>query len=411
MAYRLARKFPIIGYDRSATRIAELNNGYDRTGSVCPESIHKMLANGTLLTDDPDQLRQCNFYIITVPTPVDETHRPDFSCLISASRTVGKVLKKGDIVVYESTVYPGATEEICVPALEETSGLKLNDDFAVGYSPERINPGDAIHTPTNIVKVVSASTPEALDIVRTTYEAVVGAGNIHPVSSIKVAEACKVLENTQRDVNIALMNEAATVFQAMDIDTNEVVDAMNTKWNALGFRPGLVGGHCISVDPYYLIDKAATLGASTRLMEEARHINNAMPEFIVNNTINRLKQHKNNDIHTARALILGFTYKENCPDIRDTRVNNIYEQLRRHLSNVVVLDPAADPALIKKTYGIDIATSSDDIRNDQFDAILHCVAHDEFQQFDFANHLTPDGFVYDIKSAIKNHNNITIIHL
>lgn len=411
MAHVFSQQYAIVGFDHASTRIAELNAGKDHTCSVSADDIQAMLQRGTILTDDPAQLRQCNFYIITVPTPVDDNHRPDFACLASASRTVGSVLKKGDIVVYESTVYPGATEEICVPILEETSGLKFNDDFAVGYSPERINPGDDAHTAATIVKVVSASTPEALDIVRETYESVVGKGNTHPVSSIKVAEACKVLENTQRDVNIALMNEAATVFQAMGINTNEVVDAMNTKWNALGFRPGLVGGHCISVDPYYLIDKAAALGISTPLMEDARRINNSMSEFIARSTVDHIARRNSNTGNSARVLILGITYKENMPDIRNTKVKDIYDHLVSENLDVAVLDPVADPQLVKNTYDINIITTPTTIENDKFDAILHCVAHNQFQHFNYHHHLTDKGFVYDIKGNISAQYQQQIINI
>ena len=408
MAYRFSKQYQVIGFDRSSFRISELNSGRDHTLGVSPEQIKEMLESGSVFTDDINQLCECDFYIITVPTPVDKAHKPDFSCIVSATRTVAQVLKVGDVVVYESTVYPGATEEICVPLLEEVSGLKFNKDFFVGYSPERINPGDKENTPDNIIKVVSGSTPEALSVVSEVYESVVGKGHIHSVSSIKVAEACKVLENTQRDVNIALMNEVAQMFDAIGIDTNEVVDAMNTKWNALGFRPGLVGGHCISVDPYYMIDKAETLGVDTTLMSAARRINNSMPKFISCNTINWLIQNIDKPVSESRILILGFTYKANCPDIRDTRVYNIYKELTRLLPGVVVFDPVANPKLVKDVYGVEIVSDLAEIQDDKFDVILLCVAHDEFRNFDFKGHLANGGCVYDIMGNVSQIDNLQI---
>ncbi|MCH5181995.1 MAG: nucleotide sugar dehydrogenase [Prevotellaceae bacterium] len=411
MAYMFSRHYKIIGYDCSAARIAELNACRDHTLGVAPDEIRQLLDSGSVLTDDPEQLRACNFYIITVPTPVDEANKPDFACLLSASRTVGSVLGRGDIVVYESTVNPGATEEVCVPALEAASGLSYGQDFAAGYSPERVNPGDPVHTPRNTVKVVSASTPEALAVVREVYGTVVGTDQIHAASSIKVAEACKVLENTQRDINIALMNEAAKVFAAMNINTGEVIDAMNTKWNALGFRPGLVGGHCISVDPYYLIEKAAMLGVDTRLMSAARHINNSMADFVARHTLDQLIRRMQRPANTARVLLLGLTYKENCPDIRNTKVKDIYDSLASCLDDITVLDPWADPAQTRAAFGIDVVSQLP--AGTQYDAILLCVSHDDFLRFDFRSRLAPGGFVYDIKGVIPPSTNdeYTIIKL
>lgn len=400
MAYLFSRKHEVVGFDSSSARIAELLAGNDHTLGLTSDELREMQQNGCIFTGDIEQLRACNFFVVTVPTPVDEENRPDFGCLVAASRTVGSVLGRGDIVVYESTVYPGATEEVCVPVLEASSGLRFNEDFAAGYSPERINPGDTVHTPHNTVKVVSASTPEALDAVREVYEAVVGPKCIHAASSIKVAEACKVLENTQRDVNIALMNEAARIFAAMNIDTAEVVEAMNTKWNALGFRPGLVGGHCISVDPYYLIAKANALGVEPRLMSTARRINNTMGEFIARRTIEQLIRRMQRPVSQARVLLLGLTYKENCPDIRNTKVKDIYDSLARCLSDITVLDPWADPALAREVYDIEVAAEIS--ADEKFDAIVVCVAHNEFRNLDLAAHLSDNGFVYGLKGVISS---------
>lgn len=412
MAYLFSKKHPIVGFDSSSARIADLNAGFDATQGVSSDEIHEMLQGGTVLTDDLDQLRGCDFFIITVPTPVDDDDNPDFSCLVSASRKVGQVMQKGAIVIYASTVYPGATEEVCVPVLEETSGMTCNKDFAVGYSPERVNPGDAVHTPANIVKVISASTPETLSVVFDVYEQVFGKDGIYAASSIKVAEACKVLENTQRDVNIALMNEAAKVFDAMGISTHEVIDAMNTKWNALGFRPGLVGGHCISVDPYYLIQKAKSLGIDANLMSEARRINNAMPEFVVQHTLSKLRNETFPNTK-LRVLLLGVTFKENCPDVRNTKVKDIYRQLIAHQIDTVVFDPVADPKLVEQVMDMKIVTAQSEMSDSKFNAILLCVSHDQFRDFDFKAHLVDGGFVYDIKNMIPTNKkqNIKLIKL
>lgn len=400
MACLFSKYYPIVGYDISEQRIKQLRQNYDHNGDVSPEEIKALFEGGSLITNNLNELEKCDFYIVCVPTPVDSKMKPDMSYLISASASVGKVLKKGDIVVYESTVYPGATEEVCVPVLEEVSGLKFNEDFFVGYSPERINPGDKEHKPENIVKVTSGSTPEVCEIVSDVYESVVGKGNVHPVSSIKVAEACKVIENAQRDINIAFMNEMAQVLGAMDIDTNEVVDAMNTKWNALGFRPGLVGGHCIGIDPYYLCYKAKEKGVETGLMNMARSINNSMPEYIVDNVVEDIKSETGVKLRDARVLIMGVTFKENCPDIRNTKVLDIYKELSRKVPHTVVYDPNADPELVKNYYGIDLLTDISQLEGRKFNAILLSVAHDKFKDFDYKRYLKPHGFIYDVKGFV-----------
>ena len=405
MACLFSKKFDVVGFDLSKRRVAELKSGIDHCGDVPKEEISKMLSKGTVITNNINDLKDCNFYIVAVPTPVDRHHKPDVSYIASASREVGNVLKKGDIVVFESTVYPGATEEICVPVLEEVSGLKFNKDFFVGYSPERINPGDKEHRVDNTVKVTSGSTPETAEIVNNVYSQVLGDEHTYSVSSLKIAEACKVVENAQRDVNIAFINEIAKVLNAFDIDTNEVIDAMDTKWNALGFRPGLVGGHCIGVDPYYLIDKAKDCEVSTKLMTTARRINNSMAQYVVNNVVKLLHEKLGSDISEAKILILGFSFKENCPDIRNTKVFDVYKKLKQITPDVTIYDPMVDEELVRNLYKITIATSPRQIEKNKYDAIVLCVAHDIFRDFNACDHCTENGFVYDIKGIFPKECN------
>ena len=397
MACIFASKYPVVGFDLSRRRVAELNSGVDHCGDVSREEIDSMFVNGAVLTSNIADLQDCNVFIVAVPTPVDKTNRPDVSFISSASREVGSVLKKGDIVIYESTVYPGATEEICVPVLEETSGLKYNEDFFVGYSPERINPGDKIHTPRNVVKVTSGSTPESAKIINDIYANVLGRDLVFPVSSIKVAEACKVVENAQRDVNIAFINETAKVLNSLGIDTNEVVDAMNTKWNSLGFRPGFVGGHCIGVDPYYLIDRAKIHGVETRLMNTARRINNSMAEYVVDKVVDKLHDRFGEDISATKVLILGFSFKENCPDVRNTKIYDVYRMMKQHTEHVTIYDPVVDSELVRNLYELTISTIPRQISRSRYDAILLCVAHNVFRNLNLKQLLTEKGFVYDIK--------------
>ena len=400
MACLFSRRYKVVGFDLSESRIAELKSAFDHCGDVNSQAIQEMVMRGGEFTSNLEDLRPCNFYVIVVPTPVDKNFRPDISYIKAASYEVGSVLNKGDIVVFESTVYPGATEEICVPAIEAASGLKYNEDFYVGYSPERINPGDRLHTPDNVVKVTSGSTPEAAAFIDKVYASVLGEGRTWQASCIRVAEAAKIVENTQRDVNIAFMNEIAQIMNALDIDTNEVIDAMSTKWNALGFRPGLVGGHCIGVDPYYLIERASTKGISASLMTMARSVNNAMPGYVTEHIIQSLETVGGVKVGKSRILLLGFTFKENCPDIRNTRVVDIYRLLRGYASTVTIYDPRVDKELAERIYGIDVCTSESELGTNEYDAIVLCVAHDEFRDFDFSRHGASHTVVYDVKGFL-----------
>ena len=396
IAYLFSHKYEVVGFDLSVRRVEELKALQDRGGDFDPADIQQMLDHGTRFTNNLEELRACNFYVVVVPTPVDEKFRPDFACLRAASREVGQVLNRGDVVVFESTVYPGATEEICIPAIEEYSGLLCNEDFFVGYSPERINPGDKYHTISNMVKVTSGSTPEAAQFIDAVYASVLGKGNTWQASSIRVAEACKVVENTQRDVNIAFMNEIAQILTAYNIDTNEVIEAMNTKWNALGFRPGLVGGHCIGVDPYYLIERAENKGFAASLMTMARRINNAMPGFVVERVTQQLRNNGIDPSH-ARVLLLGFTFKENCPDVRNTRVYDIWRLLGAYTEALTVYDPWADAQLVRQLYGVKVCNRPEQLETKKFEAVVVCVPHKVFDDFDFAACTEAQGVVYDVK--------------
>jgi len=372
LAVELGKHYPTKGLDINAPRVAELQAGKDSTLEVEPDELK--LATRLTYTSNPEDLADCNVYIVTVPTPIDSAKRPDLSPLIGASHAIGKLLSKGDVVIYESTVYPGATEEVCVPILETESGLKFNQDFFAGYSPERINPGDKEHRVTTILKVTSGSTPESADFVDDLYSSIITAGT-HKASSIKVAEAAKVIENTQRDVNIALINELALIFHKLGIDTIEVLEAAGTKWNFLPFRPGLVGGHCIGVDPYYLTHKAQEIGYQPEMILAGRRINDGMGSHVVERVVKRMTQ---NRIHVvdANILVMGFTFKENCPDLRNTRVIDIIEELQTYHANIDVYDPWVDPDGLEHEYGIRPVPS---LANGKYDAIILAVAHDQFK--------------------------------
>lgn len=394
----LAEKYDLVGFDLSEARINSLKQCHDTCNDVTPERIKAILDRGTVLTTDKDMLKDCNLFIITVPTPIDSNNLPDLSYVISASEEVASVLKKGDIVTYESTVYPGTTEEVCVPVLEEKSGLKFNEDFFVGFSPERINPGDRVHTVTNTVKITSGSTPEAAKIIDEVYSSILENGT-YLAPSIKVAEAAKVIENTQRDVNIALMNEIAVICNKIGIDTNDVIDAASSKWNFLPFRPGLVGGHCISVDPYYLIDNAMHHGVVADLMITARRINNHMGLFVAQE-VTKLMREKGLNPNAANILILGFTFKENCPDARNTKVIDIYSGLKDYTSNITVFDPWVDAAKVKHEYGVNLTTDVNDITGKKYDAIILAVAHDDFKSLKPQDMIVENGVIYDVKGKL-----------
>ena len=396
LAVEFGRRFPTVGFDINAARIAELEGGTDSTLEVSSDEL--AAATGLSYTSDAAALGDCNFYIVTVPTPISRSKRPVLTPLRLASETLSSVLMKGDVVVYESTVYPGATEEYCVPYLEQGSGLKLNEDFFVGYSPERINPGDKEHRFVTILKVTSGSTPEAADFIDSVYAEVVTAGT-HKASSIKVAEAAKVIENTQRDVNIALVNELAMIFERMDIDTEEVLIAAGTKWNFLPFRPGLVGGHCIGVDPYYLTYKAEQLGYHPHMILAGRRINDNMGQYVASQVIKKMITA---DISpkSARVLVLGLAFKENCPDLRNTRVVDIVSELTTYGSAVDVHDPWVDAIDAKTEYGIDLVA---DPEAGAYDAILIAVGHRQFVDLGadgIRRFGKPSSLVYDIKYVL-----------
>ena len=398
LARLFSTKFPTIGFDRNSNRVETLMAGHDQTLEVSDGLLQAALRNGFRCTTELDEIRDCNVYIVAVPTPVDADNRPDLAPLIGASETVGKVILKGDIVIYESTVYPGVTEEVCLPVVERVSGLKFNTDFFAGYSPERINPGDKEHTVEKIRKVTSGSTPEIADRVDALYNAVLVNGT-HRAPSIRVAEASKIIENSQRDVNIAFMNELAKIFNAMGIDTHDVIEAAASKWNFIKLSPGLVGGHCISVDPYYLIQKAQVYGVLPRIMFAARRLNDGMGAYVANQTI-RCMNKKGVLVKGAAILILGITFKENCPDIRNTKVVDIYHTLQEYTDAITVYDPWADAAAVKREYGIDIASkrSLEELRGG-FDAVILAVAHSRFCDFDLRSLLRDPhkGVVYDVK--------------
>lgn len=373
LAVEFGKKLPVVGFDIQQKRIQELKSGQDHTLEVSPEELKQ--AMHLSYSANLDDLRSSNFFIVTVPTPIDEFKQPDLTPLIKASTSIGKVLKKGDVVVYESTVYPGATEEVCVSVLEQVSGLKFNQDFFAGYSPERINPGDKLHRVTNILKITSGSTPEVADFVDQVYNLVIEAGT-HKAASIKVAEAAKVIENTQRDVNIALINELAVIFNKMEIDTEAVLEAAGTKWNFLPFRPGLVGGHCIGVDPYYLTHKAQAIGYHPEIILAGRRLNDGMGAYVVTQLVKGMLK-KRIQVEDAKVLILGLSFKENCPDIRNTRIIDIVNELKEYHVNVDVYDPWVDRAEAEHEYGIQPVST---LTDHSYDAIILAVAHHQFKE-------------------------------
>lgn len=400
LARLFSTKYKTIGFDLNQSRVDTLNNGHDSTYEVSDDLLQEAIYNhGFKCTTQISEIKDCNFYIVAVPTPVDENNRPDLRPLWGASETIGKVISKGDIVVYESTVYPGVTEEECVPVVERVSGLKYNEDFFAGYSPERINPGDKEHTVEKIKKVTSGSTPEIAEIVDKVYNSVLINGT-HKASSIKVAEASKIIENSQRDVNIAFMNELAKIFNAMGIDTHDVIEAAASKWNFIKLNPGLVGGHCISVDPYYLIQKAQVYGVLPRVMSSARRLNDGMGEYVAYQVI-KLMNKKGILVKDSNILILGITFKENCPDIRNTKIVDIHSTLLEYTSNITIYDPWANPAEVKHEYSIDIVNKLD-VTN-CYDAIVLGVSHNEFKKLDLRSLLKNSGVIYDVKGILDRN--------
>ncbi len=400
LAAAFATKYKVTGFDINSKRVAELKKGIDNTLEVSEEQLKSVLINdfdkkGLSLTDNLQDIADAQIYIVTVPTPIDKHKIPDLTPLYKASESVGKVLKKGDIVIYESTVFPGATEEECVPILEKESGLKFNEDFYAGYSPERINPGDKKHTVTKILKVTSGSTPEIAEEIDQLYKSIITAGT-HKASSIKVAEAAKVIENAQRDINIAFVNELSKIFRLLDIDTIEVLEAAGTKWNFLPFRPGLVGGHCIGIDPYYLAHKAKEYDYNPEIILAGRRLNDSMGQFVAQETVKMMLK-KGLNIQNANVLVLGITFKENCPDIRNSRAIDVIRELQDYQMNVDVFDPWASPEEVKKEYGLDLIS---DIENagKKYDGIIAVVAHNEFKNLDLKKYTNDNALIYDVKA-------------
>ncbi len=402
LAHAFAKKdFQVVGFDINTARVKELKSGYDRTLELDKFQLQE-IENSIKYTSNIEDIKSSDIYIVTVPTPIDKNNRPDLTPLIKSSQTIGKVLKKDDIVIYESTVYPGVTEEICVPELEKISGLKFNIDFFCGYSPERINPGDKEHTVTKILKVTSGSTPKIATKVDELYKSIITAGT-YKASSIKVAEASKVIENTQRDVNIALINELALIFNTMDIDTNEVIEAASTKWNFIKLKPGLVGGHCIGVDPYYLTFKAQELGYKPNLILGARQINNGMGKYIAEQTVKQLIKY-DKKVKNAEILILGITFKENCPDMRNTKVIDIIEELKSYECRVDVYDPWVDIKEEKKHYKHGFIENPF-FNNKKYSAVIVAVAHNEFVSLttqDYEKLFDKEKVIIDIKGIVEN---------
>jgi len=414
LARLFATQFPVVGFDINTKRVAELNAGHDDTLEVSDELLQSALVKenpfviageanasqtvGLYCSDQLEDIADANIYIITVPTPVDKNNRPVLTPLVKASKTVGKVLKKGDIVIYESTVYPGATEEDCIPVVEKVSGLKYNVDFFAGYSPERINPGDKDHTVEKILKVTSGSTPEIAVIVNDIYKSVITAGT-HLAPNIKVAEAAKVIENSQRDINIAFVNELAKIFNLMDIDTHAVLEAAGTKWNFLPFKPGLVGGHCIGVDPYYLAQKAQEYGYHPEIILAGRRLNDSMGEYVASQIIKTMIRH-DIKVHGSEVLMLGITFKENCPDVRNTKIVDVIKALEDYGIKVTVHDPWANPAEVEHEYGLKCLNEMP--VNAKFDSVVVGVAHEEFLTVDLSNNLKEVSVLYDVKGILAN---------
>ena len=403
LAVAFSEKYKVIGFDINQKRVDELNSGKDETLEIHHDILKKVLdienanSTGLHLTTISESINDCNIFIVTVPTPTDKHNRPVLTPMIKASESIAKYLKKGDIVIYESTVYPGVTEEEMVPVLEKNSGLRYNEDFYCGYSPERINPGDKEHTVTKILKVTSGSTPQIADVVDQLYNSIIVAGT-HKAPSIKVAEAAKVIENSQRDINIAFVNELSKIFNLIGIDTNEVLEAAGTKWNFLKFKPGLVGGHCIGVDPYYLAQKAQEVGYHPEIILAGRRINDSMGQHVATEVV-KLMMRKDIKVLNSKVLLLGFTFKEDCPDVRNTRVIDIYKELRNFDINVEVYDPWANVQEVKNEYGIEISNS---FPNENYAAIILAVAHKEFLNLDIRS-LTPNGVIFDVKGMLPKN--------
>lgn len=409
LARLFATKYPTVGFDINQQRIEELNQGTDHTLEVSDEVLQSVLvkenpftsnANGLYCSNNLDDIKEANIYVVTVPTPVDKHNRPDLTPLYKSSETVGKVLSKGDIVIYESTVYPGVTEEECIPVLENVSGLKFNEDFFAGYSPERINPGDKEHTVEKILKVTSGSTPEIGVIVNDIYKSVITAGT-HLAPTIKVAEAAKVIENSQRDINIAFVNELAKIFNLLEIDTHAVLEAAGTKWNFLPFKPGLVGGHCIGVDPYYLAQKAQEHGYHPEIILAGRRLNDSMGQYVASQVVKTMIK-KDIKVNGAKILNLGITFKENCPDVRNTKAVDVIEALQDYSLEVTTFDPWANPAEVNHEYGMNIVN---EIPNEKYDAIILTVAHKEFSNLDLNQYLKEGGVIYDVKGILEECDN------
>lgn len=396
LARLFSTKYTTVGFDMNQARVDALMSGHDATLEVADDLLQDAISNhGFRCTTNLEDIRSCNFYVVAVPTPVDDNNRPDLRPLWGASETVGKVISKGDIVVYESTVYPGVTEEECLPVVEKTSGLKFNVDFFAGYSPERINPGDKEHTVEKIKKVTSGSTPEIADIVDGVYNSVLVNGT-HKAPSMKVAEASKIIENTQRDINIAYMNELAKIFNAMGIDTHDVIEAASSKWNFIKLSPGLVGGHCISVDPYYLIQKAQVYGVLPRVMFDARRLNDGMGAYVAEQAVKCMNK-KGVMVKDAKILLLGITFKENCPDIRNTKIVDIYHTLAEYSRNITVYDPWADKEKVMHEYGIEVVN---ELPAEQFDCVILGVAHKQFLSLDIKSLVRQNGVIYDVKGIL-----------
>ena len=398
LARLFATKYPVVGFDINRRRVEELKAGIDYTLEVDEEQLRSVLKmnlcddRGLFCSCDLNDIRDCNYYIVTVPTPVDKNNRPDLTSLLKASETVGKVINKDNIVIYESTVYPGATEEDCIPLIERISGLKFNVDFFAGYSPERINPGDKEHTVEKIKKVTSGSTPETAEKVNSLYASVISAGT-HLAPSIRVAEAAKIIENSQRDINIAFVNELKKIFDRMEIDTNAVLEAAGTKWNFLPFKPGLVGGHCIGVDPYYLAQKAQEYDYNPEIILAGRRMNDSMGEYVATHVVKQMNK-KGLCVKESDILVLGVTFKENCPDIRNSKVVDLIHSLEEHEANVVVYDPWANQEEVRNEYGLDILT---EMPVKKFDAVVLAVAHKDFKKIEYSDLVKNGGIIYNLK--------------
>jgi len=401
LARLFATKYSVVGFDINQSRIDELNSGTDSTLEIESELLKSVLVNssssgnGLYCSTNLEDIKDCNYYVVTVPTPVDKNNRPDLTPLYKSSETVGKVLKKGDIVIYESTVYPGVTEDECVPVLERVSGLKFNVDFFAGYSPERINPGDKEHTVEKILKVTAGSTPEIGQKVNDLYKSVITAGT-HLAPTIKVAEAAKVIENSQRDINIAFVNELSKIFNVLDIDTHAVLEAAGTKWNFLPFKPGLVGGHCIGVDPYYLAQKAQEMGYHPEIILAGRRLNDSMGEYVASQVV-KLMIRKGVIVNGAEVLMLGITFKENCPDVRNTKIVDVVAALKEYGINITIFDPWANPAEVSHEYGLTVVN---ELPASKFDAVVLGVAHNEFASLDFTSLKKENSVVYDVKGIL-----------